>query len=199
MSGRDCDLCGADHASALSASEPSALPGEMWRGVDGDGDHIGIDADGFCRIWTDGHWAADGGPMFREHVYRIAFGEERARADRAEREAHRLEQQVTQLMGELAEKREAHRQDHEALAAFQRASGCADGVTLAAVLRERNALVRDLRDVATEKTPHEYMGACPNVKGEGIATADDRDDGCEACAVLSRADAALVGSHRGDA
>lgn len=59
------------------------------------------------------------------------------------------------------------------------------------------ALVRDLRDVGTDANPHEFMGACPNVRGEGPETATDRDSDCKACDVLRRADAYL-GHFGGD-
>lgn len=48
------------------------------------------------------------------------------------------------------------------------------------------ALIRDLRDVATEVTRHRYMGEC-----QYMAQDPKRDPACSACAVLRRADALL--------
>lgn len=55
-------------------------------------------------------------------------------------------------------------------------------------------LLSALRDVATGKIKHAFSGACPEVWEAGGETSDDRadpQDGCDACDVLRRADAAV--------
>ncbi len=76
------------------AQEPPALPGEVWRGIDGDGDHIAIvkpeeeGGVGRFRIWTptDDEGTGEWEPAYslHEHILSHAFEAEHKRANAAE-------------------------------------------------------------------------------------------------------------------